>query len=526
MSDVIDRAIKKKYHINDLSMLRDIKWEDFEAALRNKSLFLYGLGNAVPFLWEKYGNTLCVTGCIDIDKKTQGDRWELRVASFSHPMVYESEIASPEVLEKYDPEGVVILVLSIKQYPEICRELANKGYRNVFSLLTMEAKERETEQNRKEQEDIVEIWLRRDRELPIIQNKILILIGVHGGHGRAITKSLLKIKRKIEIVWIVNRYIDDTPDRVYQVHEKNLYEYYYAINTAKIIIIDVVWNLPEILKKDGQIFIQAKHWSSITLKKFGAEDNISNALRSADDAKTWDYILTGSKFDEESCKSGFPGAGECVDVGSPRSDAMFDNSIRNKIYKHYDINKDYHTLLYAPTFRVREKDGIAVKYDGDVDFRKLRDALRLRFCGEWIILLRYHPLLAEIADLDSYPDCCINVSDYEDMEDLASAADCMASDYSSIMFEPSFVKKPVFLYAPDRNEYVNKEKMLLIDYNTLPFPIAETNEQLAENIMNFDQEKYEADVTAFLDKYGVHEDGHASERAAEVILGLMNEAKD
>lgn len=58
---------------------------------------------------------------------------------------------------------------------------------------------------------------------------------------------------------------------------------------------------------------------------------------------------------------------------------------------------------------------------------------------------------------------------------------------------------------------------------TIPFPspIAETNEQLAENILNFNQEKYEADVTAFLDKYGVHEDGHASERAAEFILGLL-----
>ena len=31
-----------------------------------------------------------------------------------------------------------------------------------------------------------------------------------------------------------------------------------------------------------------------------------------------------------------------------------------------------------------------------------------------------------------------------------------------------------------------------------------------------------ADVTAFLDKHGVHEDGHASERAVDFILGLLD----
>jgi CDP-glycerol glycerophosphotransferase (TagB/SpsB family) len=90
------------------------------------------------------------------------------------------------------------------------------------------------------------------------------------------------------------------------------------------------------------------------------------------------------------------------------------------------------------------------------------------------------------------------------------------------MFEPAFVKKPVFLFATDRKEYIDKEYDLLIDYDTLPFPIAESNEELARNIENFNQAEYEKKLDAFMEKYGVHEDGHASERAAEFISGLID----
>ena len=263
--------------------------------------------------------------------------------------------------------------------------------------------------------------------------------------------------------------MDDAPDGVCQVHEKNLYEYYYAINTAKIIIIDIVWNLPDTIKKDGQVFIQVKHWASITLKKFGAEEsNIYDRDKRIADSGTWDYVLIGSRFDEDSCRSGFPGTYRCIDVGSPRSDALFDKALREKIYKYYEISEKYHTILYAPTFR--SHDGIPIQVEEEMDYIGLKRSLIKRFNGCWKILIRLHPLLANAMDYENLPDDCMNVSKYEDMEELVSASDIMISDYSSIMFEPAFVKKPVFLYAPDKNEYVNKEKDLLLDYDSLPFP--------------------------------------------------------
>ncbi len=90
------------------------------------------------------------------------------------------------------------------------------------------------------------------------------------------------------------------------------------------------------------------------------------------------------------------------------------------------------------------------------------------------------------------------------------------------MFELGYVNKPVFLYAPDRNSYINREYDLLLDYDSLPFPIAENNNQLLHNILSYDETKYKANLRSFLERYGVHEDGLASERAADFIISKMS----
>ena len=61
----------------------------------------------------------------------------------------------------------------------------------------------------------------------------------------------------------------------------------------------------------------------------------------------------------------------------------------------------------------------------------------------------------------------------------------------------------------------------MINYEELPYPIADSNEKLVSVIENFDEDDYLRKVDAFLCAYGVHEDGHASERAAQMISNLL-----
>ena len=79
------------------------------------------------------------------------------------------------------------------------------------------------------------------------------------------------------------------------------------------------------------------------------------------------------------------------------------------------------------------------------------------------------------------------------------------------------------IYQEDKVELPEGVKFFPVYFKTeeLPFPIAESNEELHQCIKSFEQKAYKKKVTDFLDFYGVHEDGHASERAAKFIISLL-----
>ena len=200
---------------------------------------------------------------------------------------------------------------------------------------------------------------------------------------------------------------------------------------------------------------------------------------------------------------------------------MFSDDVYSeKIRKIYNL-ENKKLALYAPTFRNDIKKDYVATSNIELDFLNLKKQLDISMGGDWCILLRLHPAVASESSMIEKAEFIVDVSDYPESQELIAASDIMITDYSSIMFEPAFVRKPVFLFAPDRSEYINKERELLIDYDALPFMIAETNEELSEIIRNFDNDSYVKNVDAFMEKYGVNEDGHASERTAQFILGLL-----
>lgn len=287
------------------------------------------------------------------------------------------------------------------------------------------------------------------------------------------------------------------------------------------------------VKRPEQIYIQTKHWASVTLKRFYLDSlTIQNV---SDDVDNWkynseimDYIITGSDFDTASSRRGFGFQKEILQIGSPRSDALFvAEKNKDKVYHYFHIDQDIRLLIYAPTYRFNKSSNTNQHESREVkiDFEMLKQSLEKRFGGIWYIMLRLHPSVASEGEKMSSFDFVINASDYEDSEELVAASEIMISDYSSIMFEPAFVKKPVFLFATDKQEYIDKEYDLLLDYDTLPFTIAATNEELSKQIECFDVTEYENRLSAFMEKHGVHEDGHASERAAQFILNLINKGE-
>ena len=110
----------------------------------------------------------------------------------------------------------------------------------------------------------------------------------------------------------------------------------------------------------------------------------------------------------------------------------------------------------------------------------------------------------------------LDVTAYPDMQELLCAADVLVSDYSSCIWDFSLTEKPCFLFAPDLSDY-QCERDFYLDIHKWPFPLAETTEELAQQLLQFDLAAYTEAVREHLSKLGSRERGNAAETLCEFI---------
>lgn len=520
-------------------LIKSHTWEDFDNAVGAKKLFLFGIGAGARYFFRTYGNVYQAEGVLDNDEYWHGFKvGDIMIEAFGS--VNENvEIMPVSRLGTYRPEDILVLITSSKYCKDMGRQLADMGIKDYYVMSVMGENKRkyhmEVVANTDFYTNAKEEYARFCYRYPIQSNKIVFKsFGTYSDHGKYITEQLLKSDADLDIVWVLTNLKEKVPDGIRKVWSKNWKKYIYEMETAHIWIINTMLP-PYIIKRDGQVYIHTKHWASITLKKFYLDaPTVADVETDAEDwrrnGKYMDYIFTGSRFDSESCRRGFGFEKKTVEVGSARTDAMFKGKLcRQKVTEVCHLEETGKILLYAPTYRYSRDTCGAHKVQTpniDLDFELARKALTAKFGGTWYILLRLHPSVAGESGKIHMQSYVLDVSTYPDSEELASACDVMISDYSSIMFEPAFVKKPVFLLATDLEEYIRYDYDFLIDYNTLPFPIAKTNSELYQNIMEFDHLKYEKEVTHFMKQYGVCEDGQAGVRAAKFIVGLVDKGKE
>lgn len=159
-------------------------------------------------------------------------------------------------------------------------------------------------------------------------------------------------------------------------------------------------------------------------------------------------------------------------TGIPVTDAYFDEAgkerRRQRVWQQYPQLKDKHCLLYAPTFRVTDRENEELLTQFDVE--EVQEAL-----GEdWIILIKMHPKFPT----ENIPsnEHCVNMTDYSDITDLYMVSDMLITDYSSTVVEYVLLDKPVVLFAYDLEKY---DRGFYRDYqSTVPGEIAFSTEQL------------------------------------------------
>lgn len=523
--DSIDKAISLKRHISlKYPSVGKQTWGEFYEAAKGKNVILFSTDMAITPCLDRFGKQVSLV--VDNDSRKWGIEVHSLISGAEEYPVGDKLVNNPSVISEYSPAETIILIACVRYYEDIIEQINTWGKYQYYVALCMEANDRKDEPVT-EKEDPDRLLAERFALEPISPNKILFYdYGTYSGHGKYISEKLLELRQDLDIVWAVKDPTVSVPDGMRVVYIWDRERYIREVETAKIWIFDYVLPL-FFVKRPEQIYINVKHWSSITLKTFGLvmekRQERNREEEFIQNGKKMDYIIVGSDFDAESCRSGYAFDGTFLKLGSPRSDVLFkQEECRKRVCQQYGIDEETKLLLYAPTFRYRQKGVLSHRIQIDVDFKRLIDTLEDSFGGKWNILLRLHPNVVKESYKIPKPAGVIDVSTYSDSQELSGACDMMITDYSSIMFEPAFVRKPVFLFATDLEEYLREERDLLLDYHSLPFSIAHSHEKLEENIRTFDLKKYVADVDTFLDKYDVHEDGHASERAAKVVSSLLD----
>lgn len=272
-------------------------------------------------------------------------------------------------------------------------------------------------------------------------------------------------------------------------------------------------------KRKQQFYVQTWH-GGVALKRIEKDIekqlNLEYVHSALHDSSMIDLLVSNSRFCTDMYRRAFWYDGEIIECGSPRVDILFscDSDQKKQIKEKLGFQSDDHIVLYAPTFR---KDKGTECYR--MDFKRILEALS-RDGASWKFAVRLHPNIADQADFLQYDADIINATNYPDMYELMAVSDILITDYSSVMFEAGFVKKPVFLFATDIEDY-KQDRNFYFDLEQLPFPLATTNKDLLKQIECFSQSEYEMSVEAFNQSLGLQETGHASEILAERILQVI-----
>ena len=321
---------------------------------------------------------------------------------------------------------------------------------------------------------------------------------------------------KLDLVWVIKTKGMKLPEGIRGVL-CGTYEHYRELGTAHVWIDNEHKNFFT-KKRIGQYYIQTWHGSG-PLKKieFDAENLSQSYLDLCTiNSEMEDIMISPCRFNSEQYRRAFHYTGEIMECGYPRNDIFWkNNNCRQVMENLFSLKPGQLMVLYAPTFRNfkrRETDMLSLA--------KVRKAMEIRFEKKCKIFIRLHPSEMESGENVSWMDGCVNVTFYEDVQELLVAADVLITDYSSVMWDFSLSGKPVFLFHPDLDLY-EKERGYYLTFKQMPYVEAFDNEDLCRKIKNFDDREYRERTEAFVEEYGSFDKGTAAKTVGDRIMSIL-----
>ena len=149
----------------------------------------------------------------------------------------------------------------------------------------------------------------------------------------------------------------------------------------------------------------------------------------------------------------------------------------------------------------------------------------IKIPNDYILLVRFH-YYNDVRDV-SHKNI-IDVSKYNDINDLYIIVDLLITDYSSVVFDYSNLRRPVILYAYDLDDYKEARNFYINYEKDMPGPVAKTVEELNEELKNIDTifNRYKDKRERFYKRFCSINDGQATKRFIEMFINGYFESKE
>ena len=261
-------------------------------------------------------------------------------------------------------------------------------------------------------------------------------------------------------------------------------------------------------KKKGTIYLNT--WHGTGPKKSG------NAIKTRNDYdfSNVDILCCDGEYYKEiylkyynASKSSF------LMCGRPREDELFTftEDDKAKFRKRLGIPNGKRIILLMPTWREYEYSF--------PDF-----LLWKRELGEkYVILFRAHHFEKATQSKNINRDFVINVTDYDNVNELYFVSDILISDYSSAFFDFGLLGKPMLCYANDYQRYCESTGLFMDLEKEFPNGVIKNEEILLSTIKSINDEEAGKDTVNFIKKY-VSREGNATICCLDRLIELIHAA--
>jgi len=299
-------------------------------------------------------------------------------------------------------------------------------------------------------------------------------------------------------------------------------EYFWYLARAKYWVTEQ--NLPHyVTRRSKGVYLQT--WHGTPLKRMlhdievihGRDEGYLERVSQA--VAQWSHLISPSAYATTAFASAFRHQATVLEVGYPRNDSLLApdrDEVARRIRRKLGVPSDKKTVLYAPTFRDDDAaGGNRFFFNPPFGIEDMAEALGT----EYVLLVRLHSLIKNKLPIpEGYEDRIIDVSSYADLNELFLAGDALITDYSSLFFDYSVLRRPIVFFPYDLEKYRDELRGFYLDYDhDLPGPIVTELDALSGAVA-----KEELGLTGreeFLRQFAPHEDGQATKRVVDEIFG-------